>query len=466
MVRFITVPYVVTFLLFLLTVFYLVLFITKHKVYQHLTLFIFTCIVSFFLLAWLLLTALRNENNIGRPLFPKFNFVPKSYTTLDKLPLNRYPFYGAHDAGTFVKINRNRNAIQVLSGIDTEWLYTQSLDFAQMYYHGVRFLDCRFQYFANDPAITFRHGSGEVFGTDIGGIFYPINDPNYASLDTFLSNAITDNDIVMFKVTKEKGQNGDRPLYNNENTALWTGNYFKTNPTAGTTSIMANLAYYLSSSHSGMNYLSRTLFINNVSELSKTVGACKQEQKNIIVVRGDFINDNWDANVLCQTKPFTSLDFSESCNNNTCINQDDPSWTTGSGTSVGLFSHMAQIGTAYASLSNTSQQINITQMMFQSYAGQPGLWLGLPLPFQDCINGEITNLDYYAHVTYRVSDYLRSNPTYLANAVFMDNIGVQMSPIYVDGIAISWSKMISYQLKENYLNAIAARNPFVTQYGL
>ena len=92
--------------------------------------------------------------------------------------------------------------------------------------------------------------------------------------------------------------------------------------------------------------------------------------------------------------------------------------------------------------------------------------MGLPLPFQDCLSGQITNLDSHAHVTYRVSDYLRDNPRYLANAVIMDNIGVEMSPIYVNGTAISWSKMISYQLKENYLNAMAAREPFVTQYGL
>jgi hypothetical protein len=430
------------------------------------TLFVLTCIISFFLLLWLVSTALRNENNIGLPLVPKFSFVPRSYIALDKLPLNRYPFYGAHDAGTFVQINRNNNAVEVLSGLNTDWLYTQSLNFAQMYSHGVRFLDCRFQYFESDPAITFRHGSGEAFGTDIGGIFYPINDTHYASLDTFLSNAVRDDDIVMFKVAKEKGANGDRPLYNNENTSLWTGNYFTTNPSAATTSIIANLAFYLSNSHSGTNYLSRTLFVTTLSDLAQTVGTCKLNQKNIIIVRSYFINDNWDPNVLCQNKPFTSLDFSESCNTNTCINQDDSSWTTGSGTSHGLFSHIAQIGTSYATTSNTSQQMNITQMMFQSYAGQPGLWMGLPLHFQDCLSGQITNLDSYAHVTYRVSDYLRDNPRYLANAVIMDNIGVEMSPIYVNGTAISWSKMISYQLKENYLNAIEARDPFVIQYGL
>lgn len=48
----------------------------------------------------------------------------------------------------------------------------------------------------------------------------------------------------------------------------------------------------------------------------------------------------------------------------------------------------------------------------------------------------------------------------------MDNIGQEMSPIVINGIPLSWTKMVAYQLKENYLNAIIARNPFLTQYGL
>ena len=308
----------------------------------------------------------------------------------------------------------------------------------------------------------FRHGDGTALGEDIGGIFYPITHPRYESMDRFVSQAVTDQDIVILKITKEKSVASDHPLYNNENMLLWTGNYFVTNPNAGKTSIMANLAYYLSNTQNNKNYLENTAFIASEAELNNSVASFKSRGKYILIVMDNFISTNWVPNVVCQDAPINSLDFSNQCNTNTCINPDNSAWTTGTTNSTGLFSYMSNVGNNF----NTSSKLNITQAMFQSYAGLSNLWLGLPLPFQDCTGGDIIKLESYAHVTYQIYKYLSANPTYLSNITIMDNIGIEMSPIVINGVPLSWSKMVSYQLKENYMNSIAARNPFLTHYGL
>ena len=466
MFNFLTLNYIIILCLFIIILSYFILFIVKHKVYDHRVLFVFVIIIAFFLLIYLIFSAIRNSEKIGIPISPIFTFIPQNYTILDNLPVNRYPLLGSHDSATFVKYNTNNSAtLKILIGLKNQWLYTQSLDFYEQYKNGVRLLDFRFQYSKTDKAVTFRHGDGVVFGQDIGGIFFPITDPHYKSLDTFLEQAISDQDIVILKITKEKNIPNDNPLYNNENMSLWTGDYFMTDPDKGKTSIMANVAYYLSNTHSHKNYLSSTVFISNESELNNSVSSFKSKGKYIFVIMDTFIQSNWDPNVVCQNKPINSLHFSYECNTNTCINPDDSSWTSGKTNSSGLFNYMNTIGTAYNTILNTSSKLNITQAMFQSYSGLSGLWLGLPLPFQDCTNGDITMLESYAHVTYRIYKYLTSNPTYLANITIMDNVGVEISPFSIDGIVqLSWSKMVSYQLKENYMNSIALRNPFLTQY--
>lgn len=467
MFRFITLDYILYVLFFLVLTAYFILFIIKHKVEDHIVLFILVIIVMVILLLYLVVRGIRNTDNIGLPLSPQFTFVPRDYSSLDMLPVNRYPFLGSHDAGTFVQQNTNINSpLKILIGLKNEWLYTQTLDFFQQYQHGVRFLDCRFQYFSSDTAITFRHGDGIALGEDVGGIFFPITDSRYESMDRFLANAVADQDLVILKITKEKSQTSDRPLYNNENMSLWTGTYFETNPTAGTTSIMANLALYLSKTHRTNNYLANTAFISSTSELNNRVSSFKASGKYILVVMDPFVTSNYVSDVVCQNAPINALDFANQCNTNTCINPNDSSWTTGTATSTGLFSYMTNVGNHFNRLQNTSSSLNMTQAMFQSYAGLSNLWMGLPLPFQDCTDGDITKLDTYAHVTYQIYKYLTANPTYLSNITIMDNIGQEMSPIVVNGIPISWTKMVAYQLKENYMNAIIARNPFLTQYGL
>jgi hypothetical protein len=423
------------------------------------------------LFLYLTTRALRNVENIGRPipLSPVSTFVPRDYSILDKLPVNRYPFLGSHDSSTFVQMNTNiTSPLKILIGLKNEWLYTQSKDFFEQYQHGIRVLDCRFQYFTSDSAITFRHGDGVALGEDIGGIFFPITHKKYESMDKFLSQAVTDKEIVILKITKEKSIKEvlDHPLYNNENMSLWTGTYFVTNPNAGKTSIMANMAYYLSNTHTNKNYLSNTAFITNETDLNRTVASFKSEGKYILIIMDTFISTNWVANVVCQDAPINSLLFSSQCNTNTCINPNNSSWTTGTSKSTGLFNYMSSVGTAFNTTANVSTKLNMTQAMFQSYSGLSNLWLGLPLPFQDCTGGDIIKLETFAHVTYRIYKYLTTNPTYLSNITIMDNVGIEMSTISVGGVAMSWTKMVAYQLKENYMNSLDARNPFLLQYGL
>lgn len=470
MFSFFTLDYMFYVFIFVVLTAYFTLFIIKHKVEDHIELFILVIIGMILLFLYLVVRGIRNADNIGLPLTPQITFVPRNYSSLDMLPVNRYPFLGSHDSGTFVQKNTNiYSPLKILIGLKNEWLYTQTMDFFQQYQHGVRFLDCRFQYFSSDTAITFRHGDGTALGEDVGGIFFPITDSHYESMDRFLARAVADKEIVILKIKKEKSQESDRPLYNNENMSLWNTNYFVNNVsnlTVATTSIMANLASYLSNTHGNNNYLSNTAFISSQDELNNTVSFFKANGKYILVVMDTFVNNNYVSNVVCQNEPINALDFSNQCNTNSCINPNDSSWTTGTLTSTGLFSYMYNVGNIFNRIQNTSSSLNMTQAMFQSYAGLPNLWMGLPLPFQDCIGGDITKLDTYAHVTYQIYKYLTAHPTYLSNITIMDNIGQEMSPFAINGIQLSWSQMVGFQLKENYMNAITDRNPFLTQYGL
>jgi hypothetical protein len=248
--------------------------------------------------------------------------------------------------------------------------------------------------------------------------------------------------------------------------SLWTGNYFVTHPNEGKSSIMANMALYLSKTQNNKNYLANTAFISSQSQLNSTVASFKSSGKYILIVMDQFVESNWISNVVCQNAPINALDFANQCNINTCINQNNSSWTTGTSNSTGLFSYMTNVGTSFNTVSNVSTKLNMTQAFFQSYAGLGNLWQGLPLPFQDCAGGDITKLESLAHVSYNIYKYLTANPTYLSNITIMDNIGMDMSTIVINGVTISWSKMVYYQLKENYLNSVAARNPFLTRYGL
>jgi hypothetical protein len=229
---------------------------------------------------------------------------------------------------------------------------------------------------------------------------------------------------------------------------------------------MANLALYLSKTQNNNNYLSNTAFISNQTELNNSIASYKASGKYILVVMDTFVTSNYVSNVVCQNEPINALDFSNQCNTNTCINPNHSSWTTGTATSTGLFSYMTNVGNNFNRVQNTSSSLHMTQAMFQSYAGLSNLWMGLPLPFQDCTDGDITKLDIYAHVTYQIYKYLTANPTYLSNITIMDNIGQEMSPIVINGIHLSWTEVVGYQLKENYMNAVLERNPFLTQYGL
>lgn len=381
-------------------------------------------------------------------------YSPPSMTVLDDLPLNRYPFLGAHDAGTFLQENTNRPWLITLIGYLNKWAYTQSLNFVQQYTNGVRYFDFRFQFFNKDTSIIFRHGDGDVAGMDIGIVFYPPKHIKYISLDTMLEKCIADKECIYINIKKEAG---DKPLYDGES---------MTGTIDPKRSIYSNFAYFLSNTHSGKNYLPNVYWIESVNDLRKPISWYKQQQKYIIISRSEFVNENWDVGVVCQSNPISSMFKADSCMNDSCANPNSLVWTKGqeetllSKKTTGFFEYINRIYGDYTLLRPSN--MNVTQALFQSYASLPNLAKGVPISSQDCTKGDILRLESIAHVSYRMYEFMTKHPGYVTNVLLMDNIGAELSPFTVNGEAQSWSKMCLYQLVNNIVAKRAIADPLYT----
>lgn len=383
----------------------------------------------------------RSKQPIGKDITLKLPYVPPSTVGLDQLPVNRYPFLGAHDAATFLKENTNRPWLITMLGYLNKWAYTQTLDFLKQYECGARFFDLRFQFSEGDTSVVFRHGDAQVAGMDIGIILYPPMNPKYISLDYMLDKCIEEKECVILSIKQEFG---NKPLYDGEP---------MTEPLQPNRSIQSNFASYLRASQTGKNYLPYIQWLNSSSELNQKVSWYKQQQKYILVIRPEMTISNWDVSVVCQSGPIGSLFVKDACNNDSCANPNSLVWTTGvpggllTQRTTGLFSYLQQVYEKY--VRDKPEQLDYAQAMFQSYSSSPNLKNGIPISIQDCAKGDITQLESIAHVGYRMYEYMVHHPEYVANILFMDNIGMEESPFMVDGKYQTWSKMCWYQLVSN-----------------
>lgn len=383
----------------------------------------------------------RNSQPLGQEITLKLPYVPPVLNGLDQLPVNRYPFLGSHDSATFLQENTNRPWLITMIGYLDKWGYTQTLDFLRQYECGARYFDLRFQFSEGDTSVVFRHGDAQVAGMDLGFIFYPPRNPKYISLDYMLDKCIEEKECIIMSI---KHEFGNKPLYDGEP---------MTEPLQPNRSIQSNFASYLRESQTGKNYLPYIYWVNSAEELTRPVTWFKQQQKYIIAIRPDVTRSNWDVSVVCQSNPIGSVFLKDACNNDSCANPNSLVWTTGvpggllSQRTTGFFDYIHQVYQKYTN--ERPIQLELTQAMFQSYSSSPNLKNGIPISIQDCVKGDITQLESIAHVAYRMYEYMVHHPEYVANILFMDNIGMEMSPFVVEGKYQTWSKMCWYQLVSN-----------------
>jgi hypothetical protein len=382
----------------------------------------------------------------------KIPYHPPDHKLLYNLPLNRYPFLGSHDAATFVQENTNRPWLIVMLGYLNKWAYTQTIDFQKQYQEGVRFFDFRFQYFNKDPGVIFRHGDGKVAGMDLGIVFYQPSHPKYISLDKMLDQCISEQECIIINIKKEVG---DKPLYDGESL---------TETLDPTRSIFSNFANYLSHSQTNKNYLPYVHWIQSGEDMRRSVNWYRQQNKYILISRSEFVHENWDVSVVCQSQPVVSFFYTDACNDDSCANPNSRVWSDGlpgtliTSRTTGFFKYIDRIYQEY--IQQNSSELNVTQAMFQSYSSNPNLKNGIPISFQDCTKGEITKLENIAHVSYRMYEYMMNHQEYVTNVLLMDNIGAELSPYTQNGEAISWSKMAWFQLINNIMARKNSGDPF------
>jgi hypothetical protein len=383
----------------------------------------------------------RSKQPLGQEITLKLPYVPPSLVGLDQLPVNRYPFLGSHDSATFLQENTNRPWLITMLGYLNKWAYTQSLDFVKQYEAGARYFDLRFQFSEGDTTVVFRHGDAQVAGMDLGIIFYPPSNPKYISLDHMLDKCIEEKECIIMSIKQEQG---NKPLYDGEP---------MTEPLQPNRSIQSNFASYLRNSQTGKNYLPSIYWVNSAEELNHSVAWFKQQQKYIIAIRPDVTRSNWDVSVVCQSGPVGSVFLKDACNNDSCANPNSLVWSTGipggllTQRTTGFFDYINQVYQKF--IRDKPTQLEVTQAMFQSYSSSPNLKNGIPISIQDCVKGDITQIESIAHVAYRMYEYMIHHPEYVTNIMFMDNIGTEESPFMVDGKYQSWSKMCWYQLVSN-----------------
>jgi hypothetical protein len=284
---------------------------------------------------------------------------------INDIPLNRYPFLGAHDAATGFD-TFSLDYFHRLNG-DLPFVKTQRLNFIDMYNNGgARLFDLRVDIYSGETDIRFHHGIIKL---------QKLNEDE--SLKNMLLKAVTDKEIVIL--------------------------YMSHFDTSTKEAIAVNFNEYLSNN----NILDNSYIIQNVQELNKSLNYYKNRNQYIITVFGDFLNDNFDPNIGCFVDAV--VPYVKPCIENSCLKSDHYTWDN-------LFNYIKRIYEQY--VNTKPEKMFMIQTFFQAaptIAGKAAVIECLGL------NDQSVKTEEAASTNRRMYEFFKQNP-FVPNVIIVDNV--------------------------------------------
>lgn len=214
------------------------------------------------------------------------NYRIKSGFVLDDLPLNRYPFVGAHDCATGSGTDLWETITDLLP-----FTKTQTRNFYDMYNScGINFFDIRCTY-----GFSLKYGSDQLrFQHGPIPLQFAKADTN---LEKMVVQTVKDKKLTVLYITAEK-DGGEM------------------------TKILELWESYLSDKGLKNNYYKITSLeqLNNMS-----IKSFKDKNQYLIIVPKNFVNDNWQWDNTCFDK-LSASSILDGCRSVSCLGKDSSQW--------------------------------------------------------------------------------------------------------------------------------------------
>lgn len=281
-------------------------------------------------------------------------------STMESLPVNRYPLLGSHDSTT--------GDCSISCSIP--FVRTQRLNTFDQYRFGCRFFDVRLDISSSE--IFFYHGQIRLMSLRSDLFFKKM-----------LQSAVRETQFVV----------------------LYLSHYDQHN----VLSIESDWKSYIDS----INLQNQVYTVNTLSDLERPVEFYTRKGIYILVVPQEFVQDNYDQTVVCFAESIRVSDKNSQCLTKTCFSPSHPSWDQ-------LRKYISDTMKNYES--SSPRKLFFVQAFFQSPAKTPQGIEAITVCLPDSPGSMIVDAEQKAKVNLSLVKTFTENK-YRPNVVIVDNAG-------------------------------------------